>query len=186
MMSVSLPFILRDGVETDIVKALQMDHQYETDFVWQVQVERDDPHYCQMTFRSERLPRVLQAVCPQSEARLRLAMQAEHCFLVAAERESGDVLGYLAMFSGTAHRIASVTDLVVDRAFRRKRIGSKLLNIARRWARETKHERLMVELQTRNFPAIAFCQASGMTFCGYNDRYFDQQEIAVFFGQTLR
>lgn len=185
-MSVSLPYVLRDGHEADIQPALGIDHHYETDFVWQVQVERDDPHFYQMTFRSERLPRTLQTQYPQSEERLRLALRDEHCFLVAAERETGDVLGYLAMISNPAHHLATITDLVVDRAYRRNRIATKLLNIARRWAREHSQERLLIELQTRNYPAIAFCQASGMTFCGYNERYFDQQDIAVFFGQSVR
>jgi len=185
-MSVSLPYVLRDGIEADIERAVALDHTYETDFVWQVQVERDDPHFYQMTFRAERLPRTLKAQYPHSESRLRIALRSEHCFLVAAERESGDVLGYLAMISNPAHRLAHITDLVVDYAFRRKRIATKLLGIARRWAREHRQERLLVELQTRNYPAIAFCQASGMAFCGYNERYFDQQDIAVFFGQTIR
>jgi GNAT superfamily N-acetyltransferase len=185
-MSVNLPFILRDGHEKDIAHSLALDHSYESDLVWQVQVERDEPNYYSVTFRAERLPRTLQATYPQSETRLRIALQANHCYLVAAERESGDILGYLAMVSDPAHRIVTITDLLVDRTFRRKRIGGKLLNIARRWGREHQCEKLLIELQTRNYPGIAFCQASGMTFCGYNERYFDQQEIAVFFGQTLR
>jgi ribosomal protein S18 acetylase RimI-like enzyme len=185
-MSVSLPFIIRDGHEADIQPALQLDHQYESDFVWQVQVERDELQFCQMTFRAERLPRTLVATCPASEARIQVARRSEHCFLVAAERDGNSILAYLCMMSNPAHKVAHITDLIVDRAYRRMRIGSKLLNVARRWAKEHGHERLQVEMQTRNYPAISFCQASGLTFCGYNERYFEQQEIAVFFGQPLR
>jgi hypothetical protein len=43
-----------------------------------------------------------------------------------------------------------------------------------------------LETQTKNYPGILFSQANGMVFCGFNDRYFSNGDIAVFFSQTLR
>jgi GNAT superfamily N-acetyltransferase len=185
-MSVNVPLIIRDGVEADIDLCMALDHSYTSDYVWQVQIERDDPHYYQMTFRTERLPRTLEASYLASAERLKLALPDDHCFLVAAERDGAGILGYCVMSQQQTHRVAIVHDLVIERAYRRSRIGSKLLNIARRWGREKHLQRLLVEVNTRNHPAIVFCQSSGLTFCGYNERYFDQQEIAIFFGQNLR
>ena len=185
-MSVNLPFVIRDGIEADIDDCLSIDHTYTTDYVWQVQIERDDPNYYQMTFRTERLPRTLEASYTPAPERIKLALPDNHCFLVAAERDGSSVLGYCVMSQEQTHRLAIIHDLVIDRTYRRSRIGSKLLSIARRWATHHQLQRLLIEVHTRNHPAIVFCQASGFTFFVYNERYSDQQEIAIFFGQNLR
>jgi hypothetical protein len=65
-------------------------------------------------------------------------------------------------------------------------IGTALLRAARDWALETKLRRLIVETQTKNYPAIRFLQKRGLVFCGYNDLFYPNQDIAVFFGQMLR
>jgi hypothetical protein len=52
------------------------------------------------------------------------------------------------------------------------------------WARKEKLRRLLVAVQTKNYPAIQFFIKSGFAFCGYNDRYYPNRDIALFF--TLR
>jgi hypothetical protein len=41
-------------------------------------------------------------------------------------------------------------------------------------------------MQSKNYPAIAFCKKQGMAYCGYSDRYYANQDIALFFGLHLR
>jgi GNAT superfamily N-acetyltransferase len=77
-------------------------------------------------------------------------------------------------------------DLLVSQAYRRRKIGSRLLNVARNWARQHQLIRLTAELQTMNYPGILFCQRAGLSFCGFNDHYFPNQDIAVFFSESLR
>jgi ribosomal protein S18 acetylase RimI-like enzyme len=81
---------------------------------------------------------------------------------------------------------ALIQDLVVARPFRHAKIGTRLLKVAQRWAQEQRVERLMIEVQNQNYPAIQFVQTHGFTFCGFNDHYFPHHEIAVFFSQSLR
>lgn len=95
------------------------------------------------------------------------------------------ILAYLTMRYDPARRTAWVHDIVVDADLRRGRIGSRLLRAARRWAMEHDAARIMVEIPTRNYPAITFCLANGLTYCGYNDLYFENHDIAVFFGAGL-
>ena len=185
-MSANLRFVIRDGIESDIEACLALDHTYSTDHVWQVSVERDEPHFYRTTFKTERLPRTLDAAHPGDERRIRLSLPDDQAFVVAAAEENSSILAYLTMRQEAAHRLAVVQDIVVDRLYRRSGIGARLLHIARRWARERDLARLMLEIHTRNFPAISFSQAFGLAFCGYNERYFGQQDIAVFFGQSLR
>lgn len=185
-MSTSLGFVIRDGIANDIPACLALDHDYETGYVWQMRLHEDTGHH-QITFQTEKLPRILETSWPLSENRLRLALPDDQCFLVAQGREdSDDLLGYLVMRVDPIYQIAQMQDLVVSRPFRRHKIGSRLFAVARQWAREHNLVQLTAEVQTRNYPAILFCQQMGLAFCGFNDHYFPNQDIAVFFSGSLR
>ncbi len=184
-MSSTISFVIRDALTADIQLCLALDHTYETDYVWQM-TAFEDAGQREIVFKTERLPRTMEASCPSNPDRLRWSLAADHCFLVAAKRDSAEVLGYLAMRSDHAYSLAHIHDLVVSRPYRRHRVGTRLLNVARQWARERDLKQLTVELQTKNFPGIAFCQQAGFKFCGFNDHYFPNQDIAVFFCQALR
>jgi hypothetical protein len=41
-------------------------------------------------------------------------------------------------------------------------------------------------MQPKNYPAICLAQKLGFDLCGYNDRYFANQDIALFFAKNLR
>jgi GNAT superfamily N-acetyltransferase len=137
-------------------------------------------------FKPERLPRALEIAYPPDDARLRAALPTEHGFFVATRKDAGEIMGYLTMLHDRVHQAGFVSDVVVSRAYRRHGIGARLLKVAARWAKEHGLTRLILETQTKNYPAIQFCQASGFTFCGFNDRWFPNQDIAVFYSQSLR
>ncbi len=179
--------LIRDGMESDIPTCLGIDHTYTTDTVWQMQLQHQEyrDEY-QISLKMERLPRAIEIAYPSDETRLRLAIPSEHCFVVAADRESGQVLGYLAMYHDQVRQIGQIQDLVIDREQRRLAMGTRLINVARRWAKEHALTRLMIQTQTKNYPSIAFSQKLGFTFCGFNDRFFPNGDIAVFFSQSLR
>ncbi|MBC8098676.1 MAG: GNAT family N-acetyltransferase [Armatimonadetes bacterium] len=177
-------FIIRDGLASDLSACLALDHTYETDYVWQMSLTPEGGGW-QVLFKKERLPRTLQTAYDASEHRLRATVPPDHCFLVAGERDSDVLYGYLSMRYEPSRRVGWIQDVMVDRAYRRAGVASRLMRVARTWAIERGITRLMVETQTRNVPSIGFCTALGFAFCGYNDRYLDQQDIAVFFGQSL-
>jgi GNAT superfamily N-acetyltransferase len=139
----------------------------------------------QTTFNKQRLPRTLEAIYAPDEHRLRMALPADHCFLVAIAKDSGEVLGYLTMHSESVYRGAWIHDVVVSLPYRRRRIGTRLVNVARHWAKEQGLTRITIENQTQNYPGITFCQQLGFKFCGYNDQYFPNHDIAVFLSQTV-
>lgn len=180
-------FIFRDGLESDIPACLKLDHSFETDHVWQMTLHHDDVRQYDIQFRIERLPRMIEIEQFGSEDRLHAATQPDQCFLVAVDRDiRTDVLGYLTMRHDPEFRIGWIRDLHVGREYRRRTIGSRLLKIARAWAKERGVTRLMIEIGTKNIPALRFCEDMGFTFCGFNDKYYLNQDIAVFFSQTLR
>jgi ribosomal protein S18 acetylase RimI-like enzyme len=57
---------------------------------------------------------------------------------------------------------------------------------ARKWARKRGLRSIQAEATTKNYPALCFYQKLGFQFCGYNDSYYANQDIALFFVLALR
>ena len=171
-MSTATGFVIRDGISSDIPGCLALDHEYETDHVWQMRLH-EDIGYHQITFRTEKLPRTLETVWPSDENRIRMALQDDQCFLVVqGTKDTEEIFGYLVMRVDPVYQIAQLQDLVVSRPYRHNKIGTRLFAVAQKWARDHALLRLTAEVQTSNHTAILFCQQMGLTFCGFNDHYF--------------
>ena len=84
--SATLNFLIRDGLDADVDACLRLNHVYETDSVWQMHIRQEDGWVLQ--FKKERLPRTLEIEYLVSEERLRAALPADQCFLVATRREA--------------------------------------------------------------------------------------------------
>ncbi|MBL8131184.1 MAG: GNAT family N-acetyltransferase [Anaerolineae bacterium] len=176
--------IIRDAVLDDVRGCAALDHRYETDHVWQMQVRQEDGW--QIVFRSERLPRTLEGKPSPDVSRLQSALTPDHCFLVASDRSSGDMLGYLTMQRDGLMRVGHIQDFAVDAEARRCGIGKRLLTVAINWAKEHQIIRIQAAIQTTNYPASAFLQEQGFVFCGFNEFYFPNRDIALFFSQAVR
>jgi ribosomal protein S18 acetylase RimI-like enzyme len=79
-----------------------------------------------------------------------------------------------------------VTDLAVKRRQRRQGIGSALLLAAQEWGLAHESRYLVLEVQPKNHSALRMAQKLGFEFCGYNDRYFANRDIGLFFAKSLR
>lgn len=160
-----------------------LDHSYTTDCVWQMET-REENGVLTTTFRVARLPREIRVGYPRWDESLLAGWQQRDGFLVA--EEEGRVCGYIALTAQAEHDVAWVGDLVVDRPWRRQGVGTALLRAAAKWGCDNDLARLVIGIQTKNYPAIRFCQSRGLAFCGYNDRFWTSQDIALFFGGSLR
>lgn len=171
---------LRNQAELQACSAL--DHSYHTEQVWQMDV-RDDGDDMAVRFRLVHLPRTMQVCYPRDSEKLLQLWEQRDCFLVAVADDV--VLGYVNMHLDSVNEKGWIRDLVVGAPFRRRRLGSALLEQAARWAsmRGTRH--LTLEMQTKNYPGIQFAHKHGFVFCGFNDRYYTNQDIAIFYGKTL-
>ncbi len=176
--------LIRDGVPDDVPACLALDHTYDTDFVWQVNIHGDhtDRH---IHLRQERLPRQMPVRYPATERHLRTAASAPHAFLVATDKPGHTYYGYLALLRDPANDTATLRDVVVGKPYRRAGLATRLLKVARRWANQHAVTRIYAETQTKNHPAIQLYTRAGYHFCGFNDQYFDNQDIAIFFCLTL-
>jgi ribosomal-protein-alanine N-acetyltransferase len=98
----------------------------------------------------------------------------------------GQIVGYIHLVIQASENSVWVRNLAVVPHLRRRGIGTALLHAAAEWLRRQKADRLMLETTTKNYPAVCFAQKLGFSFCGYNDRYYENQDIALFFAKSLR
>ena len=176
-------FVVRQAhSEADFIACSQLDHTYMTGHVWQVDM-REESDETSVRFRVVHLPRTVRVSYPRDRQTQVQSWQARDCFLVATANDV--VLGYVNMRGDSPGTSGWIHELVVDQQVRRLKIGSALLEQALRWARLHDVGYVTLDLQTKNYPALCFVQAHGFVFCGFNDHYYANQDIALFFGRAV-
>jgi ribosomal protein S18 acetylase RimI-like enzyme len=174
---------IRQAISSDVPKFVQMDHGLSTDHVWQLSLNKQVGEIA-ATFREVRLPRPMQIAYPRDPERLPDEW-TRFAALLLAERDEVP-MGYLALKHGMAERSGWITDVVVDLRFRRQGVGSRLLRAATLWCHERDYQRLFMEMQSKNYPAIALAKQNGFQYAGYSDIYYRDQDIALFFVNEIR
>jgi ribosomal protein S18 acetylase RimI-like enzyme len=174
---------IRPAVSADLSLLLALDHTCQSEYVWQMDIVREQGQSGAI-FREIRLPRPVTVRYPRPPQALAEGWGKRSGVLVAliGEQPAGYVRLNDALVPGTAW----IIDLVVAPRYRRQGIGTGLVLEAQSWAAERKNTRAQLEMSSKNQPAIRLAQKLGYEFCGYNDRYYDNQDITLFFTRTLR
>jgi ribosomal protein S18 acetylase RimI-like enzyme len=167
----------------DLNDCYTMSGAYTTDYVWQLQASNNGRR-TDIRFDAIRLPRSMQVAYPRSPDELLEHWDQAGCFLVARNSQD-ELLGFLDAWPQPWQEMLWIFNLVVDKSCRREGIGTLLLQAARRWAAQQHLRKMMLEIQTKNHPAISFAQKLGFQFCGYNERYYTNGDIALFFYQNI-
>ncbi|MEW5958545.1 MAG: GNAT family N-acetyltransferase [Chloroflexota bacterium] len=167
----------------DVNICYHLDKSYVTDYVWQMQT-RESGRTLDIRFDTIRLPRPMRVVYPRSADELIEHWQRDECFLVARNLED-EIVGFLDARLHEWQNLLWVSNLAVQPQYRRQGFGSRLLKVAIDWALARNLCRIMLEVQTKNYPAICFAQKHGFQFCGYNERYYKNGDIALFFSLTV-
>jgi GNAT superfamily N-acetyltransferase len=174
---------IRPTIATDLPRLMAMDHSTRSDTVWQLELRRDGGQI-NAAFREVRLPRVISLSYPHNPFALADDWVRKSMMYTAVS--GPDPIGYISLLErGTASSVW-ITDLVVNALHRRQGVGSGLLASAQQWAQERSHRRLIIEMQSKNVPAIRMAQKFGCEFCGYNDHYYLTQDVALFFAKALK
>jgi ribosomal protein S18 acetylase RimI-like enzyme len=175
--------IVRPADLADLNACISLDHSCVTGHVWQMKVHEAESEVS-VAFQTIRLPRKMRADYPRSLDQLLEDWQRGEGFLVA--EVDNEVRGYVDLLVQPWQRVGWVANMAVDRAYRKRGVGSLLMRHARQWAREQGLQMILAEATTKNYPAICFYQKLGFQFCGFNDHYYMNQDIALFFVHGLR
>ena len=174
---------IRPAVATDLPILMAIDHSGQTDYVWQMDIQRGDGQ-AGAIFREIRLPRSVSVPYPRPVSALSESWNRRAGMLVAVIGEQS--IGYIRVSDAILPRTAWITDLVVSPRYRRQGVGMALVLAAQSWAVDRKDNRALFEMPSKDNPAICLARKLGYEFCGYNDQYYDTQDIALFFGRSLR
>lgn len=174
---------IRRAGSSDLSALMAMDHSCQTDYVWQMDVPRVDGE-SGAVFREVRLPRTVSVPYPRDVSGLAESINRRTWMLVAVIREQP--IAYIRMSDAILPQAVWITDLVVSPRFRRQGIGSGLVLAAHTWAMDRKDIRALIEMPSKDYPAICLARKLGYEFCGYNDQYYGTQDIALFFWRSLR
>lgn len=173
---------IRPALLEDLNAIVQIKQTYQTSAVWQMERRMSDDDFS-VGFREVRLPRSIKVEVPNTPEFTTVSFTQPSGLLVATMPEG--IVGYILIKELTLPRSAWVDGLAVRDEFRRKGIGSALLMAGQDWARSRHLLRVVLEMQSKNIPAIHLALGLGFEFCGYHDQYFANRDIALFFGKFI-
>jgi RimJ/RimL family protein N-acetyltransferase len=177
------PFEIRPANASDISRLVALDHSCSSDYVWQLELRRE-PGQAAANFREVRLPRSIEVKYPRNPSSLADEWMRRDIILTAVDE--GIPVGYLCAIAEHASAVAWVTDLAISPEKRRKGAASALITAVQTWGLERGVRRLILEMQSKNQAYIRLAQKFGYEFCGYNDQYYLTQDVALFFGRTIK
>lgn len=176
-------FYVRTAEADDILICSQFDASYQTSHVWQMNFSADDERSIQCAFTRVKLPRTMPVSSPYTPAETRAILEQSDYVFVAWYRDQ--IIGYVGGDVEDWRQTVIIRVFTVHPEIRRKGVGKLLLKMVKNAAQQYRCKYLAVTVQTKNYPAIAFAQKRGFVFCGYNDRYYPNGDIALNFSLAL-
>ena len=174
---------IRPAISTDIPELMAFDHSISTSHIWQVEAVVDEKEMG-VRLLETRLPRPLTLAYPKRIEEMADTWTKHSLFLTA--RLNARLVGYLILSIEGDTRAAFITDLVVNSNFRNQGIASGLVLAVRSHLRNSGIRRLLIGIPMRNEAALALARKLGMTFCGYIDHYFVNQDAALFYSMAIK
>lgn len=174
---------IRPAISTDIPALMSLEHYYLTGHVWQMERSSGDD-VVGVAFREMRLPRSVRTEYPRSPQWLLDGWKNVPGLIVALF--GGEPVGYITLTEQLSANTAWIRDLVVAENMRRKGIASALVLAGQEWSLHRGYRRMILEMQSKNYPSIRLALRLGYEFCGFHDQYYANQDIALFFARYLR
>jgi len=179
-----MPEIEVRPVSVDEIPVLvSLEHYGKSDYVWQMERLVEESQIV-ITFREVRLPRSVKVEYPYSMESLPERLRQQTILLAAVLK--GEIVGYIGVEERLATRTAWVAHLAVAVDCRQEGIASALMLAAQSWASRRGLRKMILETPSKNAPAIRMALKLGFEFSGYNDQYYANQDIALFFSSMLR
>jgi len=175
-------FEIRTTVSTDLARLSALDHTIDTDYVWQLDLHRETGQV-EVSLREVRLPRTVRLDHPRPARELPDTWHLRPMLSAMLGLEAVAYIRYTDVF--VPHAVW-ITDVVVARPLRGQGLARKLIGTAEAWGLQRGLRKAIIEVQSKNAPAVRLVQKLGFEFCGYNDQYYDTQDIALFYASSIR
>lgn len=161
----------------------QIDLSFESDYVWRSQMV-DDLNSYSISFQKIKLPKTIkipfQAL--NQDALENMVKRKE----ILSIRYEQTIVGFMRL-----ERDESVNHLILKTGglrpeYRHKGIGTALLTRMQDIAIQNRIHYIVGMLQAKNDPAIRFMLSRGFQFCGFQEFFFPNMEIGLFFSKNVR
>ncbi len=174
-------FEIRNTVSTDLARLSALDHSLDTDYVWQLDLHRESGQV-EIGLREVRLPRSIRLQHP------RLAQELPdtwHLRPMLSAMIGMEAVAYIRFSDIMVPHAVWITDVVVGKPMRGMGLARKLISAAEAWGLQRGLRKAIIEVQSKNAPAIRMVQKLGFEFCGYNDQYYPTRDVALFFSRSI-
>ena len=160
-----------------------IDLSFESDYVWKTQMLEGLDSF-ESSFQRIRLPKTIrvsfQAYPP---ANLDILIRQRE---VLSVRYEDKIIGYARLEQDeTVNRLILKTGGIVPE-YRKKGIGTVLMDRIMEIARHNNIRSVICMVQAKNDPAIHFLLSKGFIFSGYQEFFFRNMEIGLFFSKNVR
>jgi ribosomal protein S18 acetylase RimI-like enzyme len=172
---------IRSTVSTDLARLSALDHTIDTDYVWQLDLHREAGQV-EVSLREVRLPRTVRLEHPRPANEL---PDTWHLRPMLSAMSGMEAVAYVRFTDEIVPHAIWITDVVVAKPMRGKGLARKLLGAAEAWGLQRGLRRAIIEVQSKNAPAIRMVQKLGFEFCGYNDQYYFTRHVALFFAHSI-
>ena len=172
---------IRSTVSTDLARLSMLDHTIDTDYVWQLDLRRESGQV-EVSLREVRLPRTVRLEHPRLASEL---PDTWHLRPMLSAMIGLEAVAYVRFTDEIVPHAVWITDVVVGKPVRRRGLARKLIGAVEAWGLQRGLRRAIIEVQTKNAPAIRMVQKLGFEFCGYNDQYYPTRDVALFFARSI-
>jgi streptothricin acetyltransferase len=172
---------IRPLTSADIARLPEMDLNFEADahlavektveglnVTWRLVETPLDPPFVSVDYNMDE----------QDQAEIAKRLKENDGLYLAAER-NGRLVALLDLEREAWRDTGVIWNIVLDRAYRRQGLGTRLMERAIRWARRRGLRALMAETQTNNLPACRFYQKTGFQLCGVDDHFYSNDDIGL-------
>lgn len=160
-----------------------MDLSFESDYVWKTQTLEEYESF-ESSFQRIRLPKTIRvSFQAYNSANMETLIRNREILSV---RYDDRVIGYVRLERDeTVNRLMLKTGGIMPE-YRNKGVGSVLLDQVTEIARHNSLRSIVCMVQAKNDPAIHFLLSHGFVFCGYQEFFFRNMEIGLFFSKNVR
>jgi ribosomal protein S18 acetylase RimI-like enzyme len=172
---------IRTTVSTDLARLAALDHTLDTDYVWQLDLHREAGQM-ELALREVHLPRTVRLEHPRTAQEL---PDTWHLRPMLSAMKGMEAVAYVRFTDEVVPHAVWITDVVVGKPYRGKGLARKLIGAAEAWGLQRGLHKAIIEVQSKNAPAIRMIQKLGFEFCGYNDQYYPTRDVALFLARSI-